>query len=95
MCASKDLQDWLDASVSFWTKDFRLPQLLDLNSLDFSLRTHIDEKSCKTRHSNTDELKTSVNRACVSMRRGLVKKDCKSFLPQLERVIAAKGGHIE
>ena len=42
------------------------------------------KKACKTRHSNTNELKASVNRAW-SRKKGFAKKVCKSFRPRLER----------
>ena len=45
-----------------------LSQSPDLNPLDFSLLTHIEEEAYNTRHKNTDEGKASVDRACGSMR---------------------------
>ena len=51
-------------------------------------------KACKTRHSNTEELKVSANSAWRSMRIGFVRKVLSNFRPRIERVIAAKGGHV-
>ena len=59
------------------------------------LWTNIEENFCKTRHRNTNKPKASVNCTWRSMRKGFVRKVCKSFRPRLERVIAIKGGHIE
>ena len=60
---------------------------------DFSLWTHIENKDCKTRHRNTEELKSSMSRTGWSTWKGFARKVCKSFRPQLERVIAVKCGH--
>ena len=49
----------------------------------------MENKACKTRHNNTDELKAYVNSAWQS-----IKKGCKSFRPRLEHVITSKGGHM-
>ena len=92
---AKIAQNWLETNMSFWPKDFWPPQSPDLNPLDFSVWAHIEARACKTRHSNTDELKASVNRAWAYMKKNFVRKACKSFRPRLERVIAAKGGHFE
>ena len=59
---AKTVQDMLKASMSFDPKPWA-SQSQDLNPLDFSLWILIEEKACKTRHSNTNELKASVNRA--------------------------------
>ena len=61
---AKSVQNWLDTNMSFWP-----PQSPDVIIFDFSLMTHIEERVCKTRSSNTDELKTSVNRAWRMMQK--------------------------
>ena len=81
--------------MNFWPKHLWPPQSPDLNPLDFSVLAHIEARACKARNSNRYELKASVNRAWASMKKNFVRKACKSFCSRLERVIGAKGGHIE
>ena len=71
------------------------PTITRVEPLDFSVWTHVEKKACKTRHSNTDELKASVNRAWRSIRKDFVRKICKSFRSRLEHVIAASDCHSE
>ena len=71
------------------------PQSPDLNPLDISIWTHVEGKACKCRHSNEDELKASVDCVWASMRKDYVRKVCREFRPRLNRVIEAKGCHIE
>ena len=71
------------------SKDFWPPQSPDFNPLDLSLWTHIEEKACKTRHSNTDlKLKVDEKRLCQ-------ESPQLSFRPRLEHVIASKKAHIQ
>ena len=60
--------------MSFWPKAFWPTQSTDLNPVDFTLWTHVEEKDCKARHSNTDEIKASVNCTWQSTRKGFIKK---------------------
>ena len=89
------VKNLLDANRSFWPKDYWPSQSPYLNFFNFSLWTNIEEKVCKICHSNTDKFKTSVSSAWRLMRKRFVRKVCKSFRSRLDRVIAAKGGHIE
>ena len=63
------------------------PQSPHLNSLDFSLWMHIEEKPCKTCHSNTDELKASVNRECRSLRKTSSGRSARATWLWLQRLL--------
>ena len=76
--------------MSYWPKDFCPPQSLDLSPLEFSLWKHIEETACKLRPSNTDELKTSVNRVWQLLKKDFTRKVCKSLRPRFERVLLQK-----
>ena len=89
------VQDWLRSNLNFWPRDFWPPQSSDLNPLDYSVRTHIESKACKVRHSSVEELKSFINRSWASMREDFIRKVCKGFRPRLSCVIAAEGGHID
>ena len=67
---AKVVQEW----VNFWSKDIWPPQSPDLNPLDYSVWAHIENKACKVRHSNTEELKSSVGHAWASMRKDYIRK---------------------
>ena len=47
--------------------------------LNVSLWTHIEEKACKTRHSNADVLKVSVNCVWWSMRKRFVSRSERAY----------------
>ncbi|QQP54792.1 Uncharacterized protein FKW44_007738 [Caligus rogercresseyi] len=58
-------------NMETWPKNMWPPQSPDLNPLDFSIWWHVESKACKIRHSNVNDLKTSVNkvwRSCASVR---------------------------
>ena len=92
---SKIIQSWMSSNMNFWKKDFWPPQSLDLNPLDYSIWAYIQSKACKTRHTNTEELKRSVNRAWTQMNKTYVQEVCKSFRKRLCQVIEKNGSHIE
>ncbi|QQP57039.1 Uncharacterized protein FKW44_001901 [Caligus rogercresseyi] len=77
-----------------WPKNMWPPQSPDLNPLDFSILWHVESKACKIRHSNVNDLKTSVNKVWRSMRKVYVADVCRAFRGRLEAVIEAKGGQI-
>ncbi|KAF2353956.1 hypothetical protein FHG87_015290 [Trinorchestia longiramus] len=83
-------QEWLGSNMNFWPKDFWPPQSPDLNPLDYSVWTHIENKACKIPHNSVEELKSSGNRSWTTMRKNYSLKVCKSFRPHLSRVIAAE-----
>ena len=55
------VQNRLNVYMSFWTKQFLAPIFTRLEHPWLQLVGHIEENDCKTRRSNTDELKASVN----------------------------------
>ena len=71
---AKIVLEWLGSNMNFWPMDFWPPQSPDLNPLDYSVWTHIESKACKVRHSSVEELKSSVNRSWVSMRKYFIRK---------------------
>ncbi|KAF2361093.1 Immunoglobulin V-set domain [Trinorchestia longiramus] len=75
--------------------DFWPPQSPDLNPLDCSVWTHIENKACKVSLNSVEELKFSVNRSWATMRKDYICEVYKGFRPRLSRVIAAEGGQIE
>ena len=85
----------VEKNMNFRKKDFWPPQSPDLNPLDYSIWWHIQNRACKVRHSNTEELKSLVNRAWASMRKDYVRTVCKAFRSRQQRVIEANGQHTE
>ena len=58
---SKKAQEWLEANIPFWPKEFWPPYSPDANPLDFTFWGRIEARACTVHHPNIDVLKTSVN----------------------------------
>ncbi len=95
---SKVVQEYLTnrlGSSGFWSKTVWPPNSPNLNPLDYSIWTHVEEKACSSSHSNVDSLKHSVEQEWNSMSRDYVKSTCFIFRSRVEKVVAACGGIIE
>ena len=73
---AKTVQDWLDANMSFWPKYFFPPQSPDLNPLDLSLRTLIEERLA--RHTTAKQISSRLLYMAVDEER-LCQKNLKEF----------------
>ena len=78
---ANSVQEWLKTNMSFCRKDFWPPQSPDLSPLNYSIWWHIQNRACEVHHSNTEELKSSVNCTWASMRKGYVHTVFKVFQP--------------
>jgi len=89
-------QDWCEHHFpSFWRKELWPPSSPDLNPLDFCVWSILEKEACATAHDNTETLKKSLEREWAKIPQETFRAAVKSFRGRLERVIAAKGGHIE
>ena len=89
-------QDWCESHFpAFWRKDLWPPSSPDLNPLDFCLWSILEKEACATVHNNTEALKKSLEREWAKIPQETIRAAVKSFRGRLERIIAAKGGHIE
>ncbi|QQP40967.1 Putative transposable element [Caligus rogercresseyi] len=90
----KAVQDWMETNMKFWPKTMWPPQSPDLNPLDFSFWWHVERQACRVRHSNVEDLKTSVEKKWKAMKRSYIITVCQAFRRRVEAVIEAKGGEI-
>ncbi|QQP52487.1 Putative transposable element [Caligus rogercresseyi] len=90
----KAVQDWMETNMKFWPKTMWPPQSPDLNPLDFSFWWHVESQACRVRHSNVEDLKTSVEKKWKAMKRSYIITVCQAFRRRVEAVIEAKGGEI-
>ncbi|QQP48865.1 Uncharacterized protein FKW44_009318 [Caligus rogercresseyi] len=88
------VQDWMETNMKFWPKTMWPPQSPDLNPLDFSFWWHVESQACRVRHSNVEDLKTSVEKKWKAMKRSYIITVCQAFRRRVEAVIEAKGGEI-
>ena len=93
---SRRTQKWLAANMSdFWEKTLWPPSSPDLNPLDYSVWSVVENKACKTSHANVDHLKLSIIKVWKAMTKAYLMKTCSQFRTRLEKVIAQNGGLFE
>lgn len=93
---SNKTQEWIRSNFAgFWEKSLWPPNSPDLNPLDYSIWSVVEEKACRTPHSSLADLKVSVAKAWNSMKSEYIIKTCRDFRPRLERMIELEGGLIE
>ena len=67
----------------------------DLNPLNFNIWSILEAKSCAKIHDTVEGLKVSLKRARAKIPQKKLLVSVESFRGRLERVVKAKGGHIE
>ena len=72
-----------------------LPQFLDLNPLDYSVKSVLQDKVQATSHPNLESLKARIVPGWAGLEAAYIVKTCKGFRPRVEAVVAADGGYIE
>ena len=89
-------QNWCkDNLPNFISKDEWPPNSPDLNPMDFSIWAELSRKACAKPHSGIPALKRALKEAWRSLSVETIVNSCNSFKTQLEKVIAAEGGHFE
>lgn len=63
--------------------------------LDYAFWAYVEARTNKTPHKNLDHLKAAIKREWRAMSVDYVISTCKSFRKRLEKVVAAKGSHME
>ena len=69
--------------------------LPDLNPLDFNIWSILEAKACTKTHDTVEGLKVSLKKAWPKIPQEKLCVSVESFRERLERVVKAKGGHIE
>ena len=93
---SKKTQKWCQAHFpGFWSKEVWPPSSPDLNPMDFCVWSVLEADACASSHVSVEALKSSLEKAWAKMPQETLRKAAEGFRGRLERVIQARGGHIE
>ena len=93
---SKKTQKWCqDDFPGFWSKEVWPPSSPDLNPMDFCVWSVLEADACASSHVSVEALKSSLEKAWAKMPQETLRKAAEGFRGRLERVIQARGGHIE
>ena len=79
----------------FWGSEFWPPSAPELNPLDYSIWSYLQEKACNKTHSSVTALKRSILAAWDSMSDEYIRKVCSTFRRRVQAVVDADGGFIE
>ena len=63
--------------------------------MDFCVWSVLEADACDSSHVSVKALKSSLEKAWVKMPQETLRKAAEGFCGRLERVIQARGGHIE
>ena len=93
---SKKTQKWCqDHFPGFWSKEVWPPSSPDLNPMDFCVWSLLEADACVSSHVSVGALKSSVEKAWAKIPQETLRKAAEGFRGRPERVIQARGGHIE
>ncbi len=93
---SKKTQQFLEANIDeFWTKAIWPPSSPDLNLLDHSISAEIAKTTCSKSHGSVESSKAAISSTWSKLSKDYIVNVCKAFRRRLEKVITAKGSHIE
>ena len=93
---SKKTQKWCqDHFPGFWSKEAWPPSSPDLNPMDFSVWSLLEADACASSHVSVGALKSSLEKAWAKIPQETLRKAPEGFRGRLERVIQARGAHIE
>ena len=85
-----------DRCLPFWSKKVWLPSSLDLNSMDFCVWSILEADACASSHDSVEALKDWLSQERIEhIPQEILREAVDSFSCRLERVIQARGGHIE
>ncbi len=84
-----------ETMAEFWTPVDRPPYSPDLNPLDFSVWSVLQEKVQATPHTSLAALRQSITKEWNRMSPAYVHRTCRSFRCCLESAVAKNGGYIE
>ena len=93
---ANETQDFLrDRCPDFITRDEWPPRSPDLNPLDYSVWSILEEKACAKPHTNVESLKRALVKAWDEISVETLKKIVDDFPKRLKACVEADGGHFE
>ena len=89
-------QQWFrDKKIEFISKEEWPPSSPDLNPMDYSVWSILEEKACAKSHLNNDSLKASLQREWLKIPQDHFRRAVSQFRTRLQAVVTKKGGYIE
>ena len=89
-------QQWFrDKKIEFISKEEWPPSSPDLNPMDYSVWSILEEKACAKSHLNIDSLKASLQREWLKIPQDHFRRAVSQFRTRLQAVVTKKGGYIE
>ncbi len=93
---ARTIQQFLKETMTeFWTPGNWPPYLPDLNLLDFSIWSILQEKVQATPHTSLAALRWSITRQWNRVLLAYVRRTCRSFRRRLEAIMAKNSSYIE
>ena len=93
---SKETQAWLPKECYDFVPFSHWPlSSLDLNPLDYFVRSYIENITNMTSHNTKASLIAAIRRVFAELPPALVEKVCSQFRIRIEAVIEVEGGYIE
>ena len=80
--------------MSFGPLSFWPPSAPELNPLDFSIWSYLQEKACNKTHPYVEVLRRSLIRAWDRMSQEYISTTCQSFRRHVEAVVEVGGEKI-
>ncbi len=71
------------------------PSSPDLNPMDFSLWSILEQRACAKSHKSVVALKISLKKAWAKIPKEVIQAACNQVQGRLKAVVKVKGGHIE
>ena len=81
--------------IDFLGKDLWPPYSPDLNPLDFSIWSILEQRACATTHTNINTLKSALRKAWNGITSEELAACVTNFQKRLKACIRARGGHFE
>ena len=93
---SRETQAWLQKKCFDFVPFSRWPPSSpDLNSLDYFVRSYVENITNMTSHKTKASLIAAIRRVFAALPPVLVEKSCSQFRIRIEAVIEVEGGYIE
>ena len=93
---ARSTQEWLKNEIpGFLSKEEWPPSSPDLNPMDFSIWSILQEKACSKPHRNVESLKKSLVKEWANIPQEKLRISVEAVPLRLKAVIRKKGGYIE
>ena len=89
-------QQWfLDQEIDFISKEQWTPSSPDLNPVDYSVWSIVEQRVCASSHANINSLKACLQREWLKIPQDHFRRTVYQFRPRFQVVVRKKGGYIE